>query len=179
MAIPGVGASPELPENDKEKKVNTDCNKNKQPVSIYDYEPDGKITVDEQSRAFDLKLRPLYEKFKDILDKYKFNFSQFKNKYIANFQEREAMNEEQIRSAETLIDAELTFAQLELNKEIKKSTDLEAKEILANIKASVQMLINNGEKDKAKAKYEALMQKTIEKSPEYKYLCNEILELLK
>ena len=180
MSISGVGATPEPQNNIKaQNPQNADDGK---PVSIFDYNKDGTVTVEEQTQALNDRITNLYEKFKDSLDKYGFNIDEFKNKFISQFVKRDAKTDYEVKLADNMIEGVIINAEEELINEVNNSVDRELDSLKTSVTMEISLFLMSfdiSEKGKQKAEdYKQGIKILVEMKPEYEEWGKEMLELL-
>lgn len=165
MTISRIDAVPEPQRNNEDVTSNK---KNNKPTSIFDYDGNGTITTEEQSIALNNKLSPLYEKFKKVLNK--FNFDEFKNKYISQLKTIKVEDDKPIQLAEIQIDTLLIHAQSELLEEVKNAHNKKIEELKDTLTSAVHVLLMSldiSEQGQKKAeKYKQNISELIMSEPE-------------
>lgn len=136
MTISRIDAVPEPQRNNEDVTSNK---KNNKPTSIFDYDGNGTITTEEQSIALNNELSPLYEKFKKVLNK--FNFDEFKNKYISQLKTIKVEDDKPIQLAEIQIDTLLIHAQSELLEEVENARNKKIEELKDTLTSAVHVLL--------------------------------------
>lgn len=165
MTISRIDAVPEPQRNNEDVTSNK---KNNKPTSIFDYDGNGTITTEEQSIALNNELSPLYEKFKKVLNK--FNFDEFKNKYISQLKTIKVEDDKQIQLAEIQIDTLLIHAQSELLEEVENARNKKIEELKDTLTSAVHVLLMSldiSEQGQKKAeKYKQNISELIMSEPE-------------
>jgi len=180
MSISGVGATPEpLNSAKSQNPQNIDDGK---PVSIFDYDEDGTVTVEEQTIALNNKITNLYERFKSTFNKYGFNIDEFKNKFISQFVKREANTDSEVEETNLLVGEVINTAYKELYEVLQDHFDRELEDLKNSSEREIRMLCtspNLPENFKEIVKnYKDGIKMLVEAQPDYKEWGEEMLKLL-
>lgn len=136
---------------------NSNPDEEKTLISVFNYNKDNVLSIEEQKAAYDIKIDEFYNKFKGFLSYTDFKIDEFKNKIFAEITKDYNLNDDlEKKSAEYFLQKGINEANKKLLDIVDKELEREQKAILNDIELGIYIKLLNF--DTTKDQVDALLE---------------------